>query len=167
MRLNRRYFLKQAMAGGAGLFAFNSKNAFAKTSDRVAKCKIRTLTSGTRHHFFGYYGICPWNKSGKYVLSLESGFVNHFPGPDEPAAIGVVDSESGKFEKVTETGEWNLQQGAMLHWNPLDDHVLFSWPFPFLCVIFCAYKCDAHMRIYLKNTGSAGLNRRLNVKYEI
>ncbi|MGB2806689.1 MAG: hypothetical protein WBC22_03035 [Sedimentisphaerales bacterium] len=121
MGLNRRYFLKQSLAGVAGLFAFNSKNAFAKTSDKAVKCKIRTLTSGPKHHFFGYYGICPWNKSGKYVLSLESGFVNHFPSREEPAAIGVVDSESGKFEKVTETGAWNLQQGAMLHWNPLDD----------------------------------------------
>jgi hypothetical protein len=25
---------------------------------------IRALTSGPRHHFFGYYGITPWNQSG-------------------------------------------------------------------------------------------------------
>jgi hypothetical protein len=125
--MNRRNFLRQALAGIAGMLAFNSTNASAKTGDKAVKCKIRTLTSGPKHHFFGYYGICPWNKSGKYVLSLESRFVDHFPGRDEPAAIGVVDTKSGKFEKVTETTAWNLQQGAMLHWNPMnDDEIIYN-----------------------------------------
>jgi hypothetical protein len=40
--------------------------------------------------------------------------------PGEAAAIGLVDSQTGQFEKVAETHAWNLQQGAMLHWNPLN-----------------------------------------------
>jgi len=121
-KINRRDFLKQALAGKAVILVFNSTITLAKTGDKAVKCKIRTLTAGPKHHFFGYYGICPWNKSEKYVLSLESDFVDHFPGRDEPAAIGIVDTDSGKFEKVTETRAWNLQQGAMLHWNPLNDN---------------------------------------------
>lgn len=36
--------------------------------------KIEQLTSGTKHHFFGYIGQCqtiPWNSSGQYILGLE------------------------------------------------------------------------------------------------
>jgi hypothetical protein len=81
---------------------------------------IRTLTSGPKHHFFGYYGICPWNKSGRYLVCLESGFQDRMPHPGEAATIGLVDSKTGEFSKVADTRAWNLQQGAMLHWHPLD-----------------------------------------------
>lgn len=81
---------------------------------------IRTLTSGPKHHFFGYYGITPWNASGKVLLCLESDFQDHVPAPDEPASVGLVDAETGAFRPVAETRAWNFQQGAMLHWNPLN-----------------------------------------------
>jgi len=42
------------------------------------------------------------------------------PSPGESAAIGLVDSQTGQFRKVAQTSAWNLQQGAMLHWNPLN-----------------------------------------------
>jgi hypothetical protein len=79
---------------------------------------LRALTSGPRHHFFGYYGITPWNQSGKYLISLESAFQDHLPRPDEAAAIGLVDAATGAFNKVAETRAWNFQQGAMMHWDP-------------------------------------------------
>ena len=41
------------------------------------------------------------------------------PGPDEPAVIGLVDAKTGTFSAVAKTYAWNFQQGAMLHWNPL------------------------------------------------
>ena len=123
---SRRNFLKQILTGGAVLSFSNSK-IFAKDATGLPKCNIQTLTRGPRHHFFGYYGICPWNQSGQYLLSLESPFQDHFPTQDEPAAIGLVDAKSGTFEKIGETHAWNLQQGAMLHWNPLnDDEILYN-----------------------------------------
>lgn len=82
--------------------------------------QIKTLTSGPKHHFFGYYGIPPWNKSGQYLVCLESDFQDHLPAAHEAAAVGLVDARTGQFKKVGETRAWNLQQGAMLHWNPLD-----------------------------------------------
>lgn len=36
--------------------------------------KIEQLTSGTKHHLFGYIGQCqtiPWNSSDQYILGLE------------------------------------------------------------------------------------------------
>lgn len=118
---SRRDFLQQILAGGASLSVLPFKN-FAKDTTGRPHCKIQTLTHGPRHHFFGYYGICPWNRSETHLLSLESTFQDHFPNQDEPAAIGLVDVNTGAFEKIGETRAWNLQQGAMLHWNPLDDN---------------------------------------------
>jgi len=81
---------------------------------------VQQLTRGPRHHFFGYYGICPWNRSGRYLLCLQSPFQDHMPGRDEPAQIGLVDAGTGGFSAVGRTCAWNFQQGAMLHWNPLN-----------------------------------------------
>ena len=79
---------------------------------------VRALTHGPKHHFFGYYGICPWNQSGRLLVCLESEFQDHLPGFEEAAAVGVVDARGGEFRRVAETRAWNFQQGAMLHWNP-------------------------------------------------
>ena len=34
----------------------------------------KPITQGPKHHFFGYYGVCPWDATGRYVLCLESDF---------------------------------------------------------------------------------------------
>lgn len=83
------------------------------------KTEVRALTSGPKHHFFGYYGIPPWNQSGKWLVCLESSFQDHLPQPEESAAIGLADARTGEFRRIAETRAWNFQQGAMLHWNPL------------------------------------------------
>jgi len=120
MGINRRRFL-----AGSGLLAVCGCSgalgrAFAADKAGLPKFKIRRLTSGPKHHFFGYYGICPWNKSQRRMVCLQSDFQDHFPAPDEPAVIGLVDCETGKFSRISQTNAWNLQQGAMLHWNPLE-----------------------------------------------
>jgi hypothetical protein len=78
----------------------------------------RALTHGPRHHFFGYYGISPWNASETLYACLESDFHERMPQPGERATVGVVDLATGRFEPVATTAAWNLQQGAMLHWLP-------------------------------------------------
>ena len=108
-----------ALMGLLGLQALRAEQASRETSPHI-ECEVRTLTKSPKHHFFGYYGICPWNTSGRYLVCLESGFQDRMPTPGEAAAIGLVDSLTGQFVKVAETRAWNLQQGAMLHWNPLN-----------------------------------------------
>ncbi|MXX25789.1 MAG: hypothetical protein F4Z82_10160 [Caldilineaceae bacterium SB0668_bin_21] len=76
------------------------------------------ITRGPKHHFFGYYGICPWNATGQYHLCLQSEFHDRPPAAGDTAVVGLVDMETGKFEGVAETQAWNLQQGSMLHWLP-------------------------------------------------
>ncbi|HEV2664721.1 MAG TPA: hypothetical protein VG324_07415 [Blastocatellia bacterium] len=100
----------------------------AMAQSNLPKYQVRTLTTGPKHHFFGYYGIPPWNQSGKYLVCLESDFQDHLPKPEEAAAVGLVDAKTGEFKKVGETRAWNLQQGAMLYWNPIDpeNEVIFN-----------------------------------------
>ncbi len=78
----------------------------------------KAITQGPKHHFFGYYGICPWDATGQYVLCLESDFHDRPPGAGDTAVVGLVELSSGKFEPLAETQAWNLQQGCMLHWLP-------------------------------------------------
>jgi hypothetical protein len=92
---------------------------FAQSASDAPRGRIERLTRGPNHHFFGYYGICPWNQSGRYLLSLQTSFQDHMPDRDEPAVIGLVEATTGKFSAVGRTSAWNFQQGAMLHWNPL------------------------------------------------
>jgi len=108
--MNRRQFLAAAL----------SAPALTLSCTRATPDKITPLTHGPRHHFFGYYGICPWDLDEKRLLCLETAFQDHMPEPGETATIGLVDGESGHFTPVAETSAWNFQQGAMLHWHPLN-----------------------------------------------
>lgn len=51
----------------------------------------RAVTTGRRHHFFGYYDKFPWDKSGRYLLGLETTFIDRPPTPDDYATIGFID----------------------------------------------------------------------------
>lgn len=80
---------------------------------------LRAVTTGPRHHFFGYYDKPPWDATGAYMLALETPLADRAPGPDDVALVGLVDLEAGcRFNPVAETRAWNWQQGTMLHWVP-------------------------------------------------
>ena len=85
--------------------------------------KIEQVTSGTKHHFFGYIGQCqtiPWNATGRYVLGLEVDRIDRMPKPEEAATVILVDThENHKILRVDKTHAWNPQQGTMFYWNPL------------------------------------------------
>ncbi|MFP6596785.1 MAG: hypothetical protein VCC01_04950 [Candidatus Hydrogenedentota bacterium] len=90
--------------------------------------KARAITRGPSHHFFGYYGVSPWNKSGRRMVCLEAESQDHLPEPDEGALICLIDVWTGEQKYIAETFAWNLQQGAMLHWDPKnpETHILFN-----------------------------------------
>lgn len=83
---------------------------------------IRQITSGPKHHFFGYIGhvrTIPWNASGRYIVALETSFQDHLPRPDEAADIVLIDTQRDfAVRRVESTRAWNFQQGTMLYWNP-------------------------------------------------
>jgi hypothetical protein len=76
------------------------------------------VTSGPLNHFFGYYGMQPWDVTGKYLLALEVQSQEHPPLPDEKAVVGMVETSNDKFIPLSQTSTWNFQQGAMMHWLP-------------------------------------------------
>lgn len=119
MCLSRRDFILRIGALCVPAITRRASPVISGLASSPPKCRIQRLTKRPKHHFFGYYGICPWNKSGRYLICLESGFQDHMPSPEEPALIGLVDSSTGAFLAVGETHAWNFQQGTMLHWNPL------------------------------------------------
>jgi len=84
--------------------------------------KIEQLTSGTKHHFFGYIGQCqtiPWNATGRYVLGLEIDTINRMPEPEEAATVILVDThQNNEILRVDKTHAWNPQQGTMFYWHP-------------------------------------------------
>lgn len=90
---------------------------------------VTRVTEGPMHHFFGYYDKSPWNRSGRYLLAMESPFADRNPTLDDALVIGRIDLEGDrKFQPLTKTFAWNWQQGCMLRWMPGDSEssVLFN-----------------------------------------
>jgi hypothetical protein len=87
------------------------------------------LTSGDKHHFFGYIGQCqtiPWNASGQYILGLEIETIDRMPLPEEAATVFIIDTkDENKIIRLDKTNAWNPQQGTMFYWNPLSPDTQF------------------------------------------
>jgi hypothetical protein len=87
------------------------------TATRPAAVTARAVTRGPNHHFFGYYDKCPWDRTGRYLLAMEIGFIDRQPEPGEPLTLGMVDLKDGnRYIPLDETTAWSWQQGTMLQW---------------------------------------------------
>ena len=82
----------------------------------MAQARIRSLSRPPLHHFFGYYAVNAWDKSGRYHLALETDFHDHRPRVGDVAQVGLLDSTNGQFERLSQTAAFNLQQGSMMFW---------------------------------------------------
>jgi hypothetical protein len=93
------------------------------------RTEIKQITFGPKHHFFGYIGhvrTIPWNKSGRYILTLQSDFQERMPKVGEAANILVLDTQNNyRAKAVDQTRAWNFQQGTMFYWNPLAPETQF------------------------------------------
>ncbi len=102
------------------------------------------ITSGAKNHFFGYIGhvgTIPWNASGRYIVALRTDFVDRMPGPEDAAEVILLDTANDYEVKVVDsTRGWNVQQGAMLYWNPRDpeNQFFFNDRDPATGKVFCA-----------------------------
>ena len=121
--MKRRNFLTNSMIGciGSVTIPYGGMKPFLNKSvdPELPFFKVRKLTHGPNHHFFGYYGMSPWNQSESKMVCLESTFQDRLPNSGETATIGIVDPSNGTFTAIQETLAWNLQQGCLLHWNPM------------------------------------------------
>ncbi len=105
----------KATAIGAGLApAFVSGDVSAAEPDYPP---AKAVTFGPKHHFFGYYDKCPWDQTGRYLLSMEIGFYDRQPKKGEALTVGMVDLKSDKkYIALDKTLAWCWQQGTMLQW---------------------------------------------------
>jgi len=114
--MRRRTFLRRsAMTVGAlaGMHGLRSVMAAADKSYPPA----RAVTSGPRHHFFGYYDKTPWDATGRYLLAMETNFAGRQPKPGEPLTVGMVDlKDDNTYIPLDTTRAWCWQQGTMLQW---------------------------------------------------
>ena len=88
-------------------------------SDESLYPLVRAVTRGSRHHYFGYYDKHQWDASGRYLLGLETTFMDRPPTAEASATIGLIDlADDNRWHPLDETRAWNWQQGSMLQWLP-------------------------------------------------
>ena len=102
--------------------AFSGCASQSLLDDSEVRFEVRQITSGPKHHLFGYIGhalTIPWNQGGRYILSLRVDFYKRMPREGESADIVIIDIRNNNEVIVLDkTLAWNLQQGTMLYWNP-------------------------------------------------
>ena len=95
---------------------------YAYGVENKVSLEVEQITSGPKHHLFGYIGqslTIPWNKSERYIVSLRTDFYKRMPVKGETAEIVILDTHDNyKVTLLDKTLAWNLQQGTMFYWNP-------------------------------------------------
>ena len=112
--MDRRQFISATLAGAAaGRLAAQP----GKEKPETIAVPARAVTTGPKHHWFGYYDKTPWDATGRYLLAMEADFCDRQPGPDDAITLGMVDLKSGnEMRGLDVTRAWCWQQGCMLQW---------------------------------------------------
>lgn len=77
------------------------------------------ITSGPKHHWFGYYDKLEFDPTGRYVLSNEVSFEGRTPSADDRIRVGMVDLHNDdEWIELGSSTAWGWQQGCMLQWVP-------------------------------------------------
>jgi len=88
---------------------------------------VQPVTHGPKHHFFGYYDKCPWDRSDGRMLAMQIGFCDRQPKPGEKLSVGMVALDSGRYIELDQTAAWSWQQGTMLQWLAgADNRIIYN-----------------------------------------
>ena len=114
LHFSRRSFLRAAstvtLAGGMAKYG-NSMHANSH--------RIRQITHGPRHHWFGYYDKLQFDPTSRFVLGMQVDFEHRSPTAEDQIKIGMVDLENGdRWVELGTSNAWCWQQGCMLQWLP-------------------------------------------------
>ena len=118
MKLSRRRF-HALFAGSAAACCSNVWLAeqAAAAGPLETFVPTRAITSGPRHHWFGYYDKREFDPSGTLVLSNEVDFEGRAPTGDDSIRVGYVDTSDGnRWHEIGSSRAWGWQQGCMLQW---------------------------------------------------
>ena len=109
----------------AGVFVWLMVGAWLtqlSAADDASFPPLRFITSGPRHHWFGYYDKLQFDPTGRYVLSMQVPFEHRSPAADDVIEIGMVDlQDNDRWIALGQSSAWNWQQGCMLQWLPGSD----------------------------------------------
>jgi len=115
--IGRRNLLRAATATAVGIIAARSLRQAGAAAEPNSYPPALPVTSGPKHHFFGYYDKCPWDATGRFLLAMEIGFYDRQPQRNETLTVGMVDLKDGnRFIPFDATLAWCWQQGTMLQW---------------------------------------------------
>ena len=78
--------------------------------------EVKTITSGPKHHLFGFHDLVQTNAKGDLALALEVDDISHPPLPGETCLSGIVSAQGGDFVPIHATHTWNYPQGARQQW---------------------------------------------------
>ncbi len=107
--VSRREFVKTSFIGALA----------AHSVLRATELPLKARTRGPLHHFFGSYGCCPWDITGRFLLGYESESADRLPKDGETISLGYVDAAAGgTFFSFGATSAWSRRQGAQLCWMP-------------------------------------------------
>ena len=83
---------------------------------------LRPITSGPKHHWFGYYDKLQFDPSSRYALAMEVDFEHRSPNAEDVIGVGMIDLADGdRWIELGTTSAWCWQQGCMLQWVPGSD----------------------------------------------
>lgn len=112
--VDRRQFLGfGASLAGAGLLGASQPTA------RREFPPVRTITSGPKHHWFGYYDKLQFDAGNRFVLANQVAFEHRTPTADDTIRVGMIDLEDDdRWTELGSSSAWCWQQGCMLQWRP-------------------------------------------------
>lgn len=88
---------------------------------RIRSCYMwQTLGETSKHCFFGYYDVSPFNTKGE-ILFLQ------LNKEQKEAEVVLYDRNNCQYKHLTNSCAWNWQQGTRLRWFPkYDDRIIFN-----------------------------------------
>lgn len=106
-------FLTKFLRYLAYLFERYLKNRFFSSSKLNYNLKIKKCLN-EKETLFGYYNLSPENRLGKIIAcSFSSDHLN------------IILSEGDRNSTISSTRAFNVQQGCMLQWDPIDDNSIY------------------------------------------
>ena len=113
----RRFLSTLAATAASGLLPATVQ------ANRETRFPTRAITSGPRHHWFGYYDKLQFDPTSRYVLGMEVGFEHRSPTGRDTIRIGMVDlARKDRWIELGRSNAWCWQQGCMLQWLPGSRH---------------------------------------------
>jgi hypothetical protein len=114
-RLSRRDILAAGFAAAGSLASM--RLSFGAPTGELPP--VRTITSGLKFHWFGYYDKLEFDPTSRFVLGMEGDFEHRSPKPDDVIKVGMVDlKDNDRWIELGQSTAWCWQQGCMLQWIP-------------------------------------------------